>query len=243
MKRARGDATEDGRGFTGFPRSAVSFLAALKKNNRRDWFEGHRDQYAQDLVEPAKSFVKEMGERLRRIAPHVVADPRIGGSIFRIHRDLRFSADKTPYKTNLAILFWEGDSKLDGSGFYVSLEARELLLGSGIYIFDRQRLHCFRSAMEDRVRVAELRGVLASITRGGQYEIGGRRRKRVPIGFAASHPAADLLLHDGLYAGIHVPPPPDLHSAHFIDFCLAKFTRMAPLHRWLTALDSFQSDR
>src|SRR3970282_2502527 len=91
-----------------FPFEAIKFLSKLKRNNNKDWFESHRDEFNNSVLEPAQEFVVVLGELLRTFVPGIIAIPKTDKSIFRLHRDVRFSKDKAPYKTNLVILFWEG---------------------------------------------------------------------------------------------------------------------------------------
>src|SRR3970282_3008545 len=106
-----------------FPFEAIKFLSKLKRNNNKDWFESHRDEFNNSVLEPAQEFVVVLGELLRTFVPGIIAIPKTDKSIFRLHRDVRFSKDKAPYKTNLGILFWEGDrKKMDCPGFYFHAE-------------------------------------------------------------------------------------------------------------------------
>src|SRR5262249_21978378 len=97
--------------FAGFQYELLEFLAGLRAHNDRTWFQAHREEYESLLLEPARDFVEAMGEELARFAPDVNADPRVGGSIFRIARDTRFSKDKRPYKDHLDLWFWQGAGK------------------------------------------------------------------------------------------------------------------------------------
>ena len=97
--------------FSGFPKGTVSFLRDLAANNNREWFTAHRPEYETAVLEPARAFVRVMGERLRRLSPQIKAEPRIDGSLFRLYRDIRFSPDKSPYKTNLGIFFWKAGDR------------------------------------------------------------------------------------------------------------------------------------
>ena len=92
--------------FSGFPRQYFTFFNQLKKNNTRDWFEKHRSDYDEFVLHPAREFVIEMGNKLRKIAPGVNAIPKINQSLFKINRDVRFSKDKSPYKTYMGIWLW-----------------------------------------------------------------------------------------------------------------------------------------
>ena len=116
--------------FSGFPEKTVSFLCGLAAHNDREWFAAHKKEYETEVLEPAKAFVRAMGERLRRLSPQIKAEPRTDGSLFRLYRDTRFSPDKSPYKTNLGIFFWEGGGpRMDCPGYYFHLEPPNLMLG------------------------------------------------------------------------------------------------------------------
>src|SRR5438876_5955775 len=97
--------------MAGTPAEGIQFLRDLRANNNKAWFDAHRKVYEEYLLEPAKQFVLDAGERLRKIAPGIHAEPRVqGGSILRINRDTRFSKDKSPYKNHLDFFFWEAGS-------------------------------------------------------------------------------------------------------------------------------------
>jgi len=105
--------------FKGFPKEFITFFENLKQNNSKDWFEKHRKDYEELVLHPAREFVEEMGKKLRRIAPAIHAIPKINQSLFKISRDVRFSKDKSPYKTTMGICFGEGSRKrMECSGFY-----------------------------------------------------------------------------------------------------------------------------
>ena len=90
----------------------------ISENNDKTWFDANRDRYEEHWLAPARDFVDAMGDELREIAPDIIAEPKVNGSIRRINRDTRFSRDKTPYKDHLDIGFWEGDKKNMLSGFW-----------------------------------------------------------------------------------------------------------------------------
>jgi uncharacterized protein (TIGR02453 family) len=223
--------------FAGFPKRNVTFLRDLAAHNDRDWFHARREEYETAVLAPARAFVAAMGERLRRLSPGIQFEPRINGSLFRIFRDTRFSPDKSPYKTNLGILFWEGRGpRLASSGYYFHLEPPTLMLGAGLYIFPRPLLERYRRAVADPEYGYELVSIVKKITRLPGYSLGGEHYKRVPPGYDADLAAAPLLRHDGLYAGWEGPLPAELHSPALVEFCWKKFKPMEPLHRWLAGL-------
>ena len=133
-----------------FPKKTTAFLGKLSKNNNREWFEANRDLYNSDLLEPCIQFVIEMGDKLQDIDPDIVAIPKVDKSIFRLHRDVRFSKDKTPYKTNAGLYFWNGKmKKMDASGFYFHLEPKLFGVGLGIYMFPPHLLKKYRDVLSN----------------------------------------------------------------------------------------------
>ena len=112
-----------------------SFLSDLRANNNREWFAANRDRYEEQLLEPALAFIDSFASRLKKISPHFRADARpSGGSLFRIHRDTRFSKDKTPYKTNLGIHFRHERAKdAHAPGYYLHIGPGEVFAGGGIW--------------------------------------------------------------------------------------------------------------
>ncbi|WP_455393079.1 TIGR02453 family protein, partial [[Eubacterium] cellulosolvens] len=127
-----------GKVFNGFPKEFTSFFTDLAMNNNKSWFNEHRQDYEQFVLEPSKLFVIAMGERLTELSRDINAIPMVNKSLFRLNRDTRFSKDKSPYKTNLGILFWEGRRKrMECPGFYFHVEANTLMLGDGMYQFPK----------------------------------------------------------------------------------------------------------
>lgn len=224
--------------FDGFPKQCVKFLEDLRDNNDRNWFETHRTEYDYYVMEPARRFVVALGRKLHDFAPGVVAEPRVDRSIFRIYRDVRFSKDKSPYKTNLGIWFWEGDlPRKECSGFYFHLEPPTLMLAAGAHIFDKKVLAEYRKSVIHPVYGPQLSEAIDEVT-DGPYTIGGKHYKRVPRGFDPDHDNSDLLLHNGLYAATEIGIPDELYSPAISDFCASKYCDMSPIHRWLVALTS-----
>jgi len=223
--------------FRGFSKETVKFFWGLKRNNNKDWFEAHQEVYQDHVLEPAKAFVVAMGPRLKEISQNIVAAPKVNKSIFRLNRDTRFSLDKTPYKPNLGLYFWEGPRpRMESPGFYVHLEPPTFLLGAGYYMFPDWIRERFRRAVLHPKSGRELASILKKITRTADFEIGGKHYKRVPSGYDASHPNAPLLLHNGLHAGWETTVPKEFFTPGLVDYCFEKFRLFADLHRWLAAL-------
>jgi uncharacterized protein (TIGR02453 family) len=218
--------------FTGFPEGTVTFLAGLAKNNKKAWFDAHRSDYERYLIWPARAFTEALGERLTAIAPGIIAEPRVNGSIFRIYRDARFSKDKTPYKTHLGIFCWEGEGpKMECTGFYFHLQPPNLMLGGGIHIFSKPLLEEFRRSVVHPKHGMKLAGAVSKVSKS--LDIGGRHYKRVPAGYDPDHPFAQFLLFNGLTAWTETKIPETLYSAEIVDHCFEVFRKMMPLHEWL----------
>ena len=185
--------------FPGFRPAALDFLRALRRNNRREWFEARRETFEAELLRPLRALVETMDVRLARLAPEIVGDPR--RSIFRIHRDVRFSADKSPYKTNLGVWFHhratgtgirkEGGS--GGAGFYFHLEPAGGFVAGGLWMPPAPALARLREAIVEDQAGLERIVLDASFRRrfGGLSEEAVLRR--APRGFAPDHPAARWL--------------------------------------------------
>jgi len=159
--------------FNGFTKKTITFLRGLEKNNAKEWFDENRDLYDDHLMMPATLYVKEMGEKLKTISPGIVADPRRGKSIFRLNRDVRFGANKKPYKTHLGIYFWDGKGKkLENPGFYFQLDKSKIMFGVGMHIFPREMLNPYRDAVTDPEMGGELKKIITKISKNTDYKSG-----------------------------------------------------------------------
>ncbi|MBD3285508.1 TIGR02453 family protein [candidate division WOR-3 bacterium] len=225
--------------FKGFPEKGLKFLKNLAANNNKEWFEDNKEVYRQQLVAPSLSFITEFGQLLqKKLSPDIVFDTRTNGagSLFRIYRDVRFSKDKSPYKTHLGVLFWEGEGKkMANPGYYFHLEPGGAVIYAGQYIFDKQTLQKYRSAVADEERGSELEKAIQKVKKAG-YEISGQHYKRVPRGFAPDHPREELLRYNGLYAQSPAIKVAELTSPQLIKACLEHCKNMAPIQEWLVNL-------
>jgi uncharacterized protein (TIGR02453 family) len=222
--------------FTGFPAGTVRFLSGLSRNNDKAWFEAHREDYEEHFLEPARTLVEALGPRLRKLDPEVQAVPKVNGSILRINRDVRFSKDKAPYKDHLDLWFWSGEEKgWDSSGFFFRLTPKRLMLGAGMHGFAPPVLARYREAVLDSKQGPALEKIVSQLKKKG-YDVGGETYKKTPRGIAPDHPRASLLKHGGLHAGWEGPHPKELTSARLVDFAIAHFAAVAPLHSWVSAM-------
>jgi uncharacterized protein (TIGR02453 family) len=225
--------------FEGFPKQALDFLSELDANNNREWFQAHKDEYQQHVLAPTQDFVFALGERLREISTGIRYDTRANsGSILRIYRDLRFSKDKTPYNPNVRVVFWEGTGKrMETPGFFVRIQPDGVGLYAGLHVFPRPFLAAYREAVVDEEQGPELEAAMAAVRERGDYTLGGEHYRRVPRGYDADHPRADLLRYNGLWA--HTADAVDaalITTPKLLDVCLEHCRNMAPLHRWLVTV-------
>jgi uncharacterized protein (TIGR02453 family) len=223
--------------FQGFSKETVKFFKDLRKKNTKKWFEAHKGDYEALVMQPSKAFVQAMGDKLRAHIPDIVAVPKINKSLFRINRDTRFSPDKSPYKTNMGIFFWEGNRpRMECPGFYFHLEPNKLLLGVGLYMFPKYLFDTYRKSVVHAKYGKDLAEIVAKIQKKKGYQIGGKHYKRVPAGFDPSHPNADLLLHNGIHVGTESSIPEEFYSKKLVNYCWQKFQPLVPLHAWLVAM-------
>lgn len=231
-------AAAGSREFTGFRPAALTFLRALRRHNERTWFEAHRATYEEEVRAPLAALVEEVDVRLATVAPEIVGDPK--RSLFRIHRDVRFSSDKSPYKTNAACWFYHGDAGRGvggattahgGAGFYFDIGPTTSSLGGGIWMPPRPTLARIRERIDEEP--ASLGSVLrlpALRRYGGLAE--EAMLARMPRGYEAEHPAATLLRHQSFTVGRELTER-ELFSPSLPDVLARDYARILPLVRWL----------
>jgi uncharacterized protein (TIGR02453 family) len=216
-----------------FPKKTIAYLKKLSKNNNREWFEANRDNYNSDFLEPCFQFVVEMSDKLQDIDPDIVAIPKIDKSIFRLHRDVRFSKDKTPYKTNAGLYFWNGKmKKMAASGFYFHLEPKLFGVGLGIYMFPPELLKKYRDVVSDSANSKELHQIVRSLEKKG-YTVGGKKFKKTPKGYNSNTLYPGYLLYDGIYAWYESSNFKKIEGGKAVNFIFKIFKDMLPLHKWL----------
>ncbi len=211
-----------------FTPKLFAFLKDLKANNTRPWFESSRQRYEAEVREPMLRFITDLGPRLRRISPHLTADPRpVGGSMFRIHRDIRFSRNKSPYKTNVGAHFPHARARdAHAPGLYLHLAPGQSFGGGGLWHPDAEALKKVRDRIVGRPK--EWKAV-----KGPGVEIEGDALKRVPGGYDPAHPfAEDLKLKD--FYVMEEFTERQVSGRDFMDRFLAAARGAAPLMQFLT---------
>ena len=230
------------RRFPGFGPRASAFFRNLKRHNDRAWFQAHREEYEEAVLGPMRWLVAEVDLLLSREAPEIVGDAK--RSLFRIYRDVRFSHDKSPYKTHAACWFYHRDagrgvgSEADhgGAGFYFHFSPGESLLAGGIWMPPRAAVTKIREAMArdpgDFRRIVEDRAFRRRF--GGLDE--DAVLKRLPRGYAPGHPAEKWLRFQSFTSGRGLSAR-EVGSAALPRILVKDYVRLLPLVRWLnTAL-------
>lgn len=190
--------------FVGIPREGINFLKKLKKNNNRPWFERHKDEYENFVKQPMQCLIVSLQPKFARFAPEFDISPK--RSLFRVYRDIRFSSDKTPYKTHIAAHFvLRGKPKgFVGSGYYLHIEPGEVFVGGGIYIPDGDQLKMIRKATathgKEFLAIVENRRFKKLFA---PFE--WNKLQRVPKGYDEMHPMADWLKYKQFFVGVSWP--------------------------------------
>ena len=215
--------------FDGFSQDALTFLADLKANNNRAWFNDHKKSYEREIKGPAKYFCEEMGLSLEKLTG--VAHR---SKVFRINRDIRFSKDRTPYNAHLHISFIPEGEGTHPPHWFFGLEPMSLTIGVGTFAFEKQQLVDYR----ERVAGAEgktLAKVLAKLEKGG-VRLGKTDLKRVPSSYGQDHPQAELLKRKGLSVWIDYNDTKPALGNTVIKTLTADFKKLKPVYDWLNEL-------
>lgn len=213
-----------------FPRESLTFLRALKRNNRREWFQPRKEQFDASVRAPMLAIVERLAQDVHTFAPEIVVDPKT--AIYRIYRDTRFSENKTPYKTHVAAVFpWRGLAKHEGAGLYFHVSPDEVWMGGGMYSPQTPQLQAVREHIASNVR--RMRAIVESPGfRRHVGELDGERLQRVPHGFPKDHEAAEYLKYRQFLAGRELPPSAAC-SPKFYSTLVTVFRQVAPLARFL----------
>jgi uncharacterized protein (TIGR02453 family) len=187
-------------GQTSFDKALFDFLRELADNNDREWFTDNKARYVAEVRDPMLDFIAAFGPSLHKISARYVADPRPnGGSLFRIHRDIRFSKDKRPYKTNAGAHFrHEAARDAHAPGFYLHLEPGGVFAASGVWHPDGPALAKIRNAIVDDP--AGWRKVTSPKALGPRGELSGDSLKRPPRGYDPDHPLIEDLKRKDFFA-------------------------------------------
>ena len=221
--------------FEGFSRKTTTFLKNLKRNNNRPWFEKHREEFERDVKLPMQSMIVALQPHFHRFAPEVEVHPK--RSLFRIYRDVRFSKDKSPYKTHVAAhLVPRGKIKgTEGPGYYFHIEPGQIFIGVGIYMPPSDQLKKIRKA------IAGKSDQFLSIVQEPSFKkmfgkLEGQKLQRVPQGFEPDHPMAEWLKLKQFFVFVEWPEA-NCYKAGFVKEVATVFEKATPLVQFLTEAD------
>ena len=210
---------------------ALGFVRALKRNNNRDWFQAHRDDYEAARVH-FEDFVAALLHELSRTEPLADVTPR--DCIFRLNRDLRFSKDKTPYKPYMSAYIAPGGRKSRRMGYYVHLEPGNSMLAGGLHEPEPHQLASWRAAIDRDPRPFKKIAAAAAFRRNFG-EVRGERLKTVPRGYPRDHSEADLLRLKSITVIRQIPDAQVIMPA-FLHEALRTFKTMKPFLMYLESL-------
>jgi len=216
-----------------FTPATLRFLRQLEAHNNKQWFEEHRADYEGKVREPMRALILEMNDRFGEFAPEIAADPKRG--MFRINRDIRFSKDKSPYKTHIGgyvPLGAGGGGPRNPVPLYVQL-GTEMFVGAGHYMMEPDQLVRYRAAVLDGKTGAALAKIVTGLERAKFRVVSSDALKNVPRGMDPEHPRAELLKRKSL--AVEFPPLPKklIVSRAFVGWLIERVERARPLVEWL----------
>jgi len=208
-----------------FDKHTFDFLSELKQKNDRAWFNSNKERYDRDVKEPFLDFITDAGPRLAKISRYLVADARpVGGSLFRIYRDTRFSKDKTPYKTHAGAHFQLGGKGVHGPGYYLHLEPGQCFVAGGMWMPETKQLQMIRERIV--AKPAEWRAA------GKMIDQGEPSLKRPPRGFDPDHPMIDDIKRKSFTSSVRLTQK-QVTGVNFMDDFVGACKEIAPLMKFL----------
>ena len=218
--------------FQGFSKKTLPFLRAIRDNNNKEWFEAHRIEYENYILEPSRAFVNEFGEHLMALEPTINFSPKINKSLFRIYRDTRrMGANKLPLKHRIGIIFWQGNgSRMQTLSFYLHFSPEELFIATGVRWFEKPMLDAFRDYIKDDNRRIALEELLSDLESKG-YKAIEKGYKRYPGGFNVDMPSVDISLFKGMATYKILEPTIIENGDKLIDTLYKIYEDMLPLQQ------------
>lgn len=215
-----------------FTRQTFAFLSSLAKNNAREWFEEHKQDYENFVREPALGFIADMAEEMPAISKHFLAVPKkVGGSLMRVQRNLRFSRDKTPYKTNIGIQFrHEVGKDIHAPGYYVHIEPGECFFAVGLWHPEADILFKIREGIlknGDAWVAARDNRIFRK-----HFSLEGDMLTNAPRGYAKDHPLVEDLKRKD-FIGLAILSEAEVTSKNFRALVVERFKQAEPYMRFL----------
>ncbi len=219
--------------FDGFKKEAIEFLKEIEQNNNKTWFENNRHRWEEYILKPNKDYVEEMGEHLIALAPFIKAQPKAGGSLFKIYRDIRFSKDKTPIKTKIGIMFWQGvKHRMKSPCFYMQYKSHEVLLATGIKAFKEELLKNYREYIKIEKNAKALHEILEEL-KEKNIIVPEPEFIRVPVGFDKDSPYSYLSRYKGLLVYKTFKPNRTFYSKKIINYNFKFYDSTLKFFNWM----------
>jgi len=219
--------------FNGFNKKGIEFLEELNVNNSKVWFEINRHIWEKEILLPNKNFIEDMGDTLQILVPTIKALPKVSGSLFKIYRDVRFSKDKTPMKSKIGLLFWQGlGHRMQSSSFYMHYDKDEYFIASGIRNFKPPLLKIYREYIKNEKHRESLHLILEQLKSKG-YSLPEPKYKRVPNIFNKEDTHIYLSLFGAMYAYKTFPIDEVFYSIELLDRAFTIYEDMYELQQWV----------
>jgi uncharacterized protein (TIGR02453 family) len=227
-----------------FTKRALSFFRGLARHNEKPWFEAHRDEYEAEVRQPMRELIEDLDARFAEFAPEIGGDPK--RSMFRIYRDIRFSKDKSPYKTHAACWFHHlnaartvgAEADAGSAGYYFHLEpGGRSMIGAGLWMPPRPQLNKLREAIAKDPKGFD------KMTRSIPSRFGGLddegALKRMPRGYGEDHPAAKWLRFQSFTSGRTLTDA-QVTRPSLASVLGREYEALLPLVRWMNGARGFK---
>jgi len=219
--------------FNGFSKKGIEFLKELEHNNTKVWFEDNRHIWQQYINEPNIDFIEDMGETLQILVPTIKAQAKVSGSLFKIYRDVRFSKDKTPMKSKIGLLFWQGlGHRIQSSSFYMHYDKDEYFIASGIRNFKPELLKTYREYIKVEKHRVELHNIIEDL-KEKDYMFPEPKFKRLPQGFPKDCKYGYLSLYGAMFSYKSYQIDDIFFSQEILDHAFKIYDDMNKLQNWV----------
>ncbi|MDX1943168.1 MAG: DUF2461 domain-containing protein [Saprospiraceae bacterium] len=209
---------------------SLDFLKDLSKNNNREWFEANKKRYEKDLKKPVEEVIGKIIQEIQKIDPAVAITPK--KAIFRIYRDIRFSKDKSPYKTHVGAVVSPGGTQLkEYPGIYIHVESGSLMIGGGAYFLETQPLYQLRQYIVHHID--EFNSLISEPNFKAKYgELKGEKNKKLPLEFQEVAEKQPLLYNKQFYFMAELDPKNAIRE-DFVDFVMEHYRASKPFNDFL----------
>ncbi|MDR1486639.1 MAG: DUF2461 domain-containing protein [Deltaproteobacteria bacterium] len=220
-------------------KESLRLLACLENCTDRKWYKDNKDKIEKNIIEPARELVTSVGAILNsRVKKEVIADPKIDRSIYRLHRDTRFSSDKSPYKGHLGLIWWSDypEGKLESPCFYFQISSNRWIWSVGCYAFPPDMLKAYRDVLLDFDRFLEFQSITVSLSLKAGFNQPDPDIRTVPAGFKKNSYYQEWCNHTGLYTWRENTNEAELFSSDAADIIAKNLLIGADLYHWLVNL-------